>query len=377
MDASPAAPRNTRKLALGLLLALVLWSLYLAFSRIYQVDEAQNVYAARIVASNWTDRYYAALEIWHLWPLSWFAAWVPGSESLLHLSRAFMVGVFWANLGLIAYASGVPWKSESFLWTMLGAATLAPLWDYGFEIRHENLLLLLLLLLLAILRRGPGRWLGYLTGALVALMQFTTFKSFAYWLPLLAWLLLFPPGSPRPARRRWALQAIAGFAAAAVVVLAVLAARGQLALVVSGFQVGVGVTRHLTTRFAPFDTFGRLLLQAPLLAGLAAAALADLLWTLKRNGLDALQAEGAWPEAVLLLGSIAALLANPAPYPYNLCLLVPFAFILALRWILPLVGPIWAGGGSLRMLVIGVLGVAHVLPSLKANLRHLDMGNER
>lgn len=377
MDIPQAMPRNTRNLALCLLLALVLLSLYLAFSRIYQVDEAQNVYAARIAASHWTDRYFTAVEIWHLWPLSWFAAWVQDSAPLLHLSRAFMVVVFWANLALIAYTSGVRWNSAAFLWALLGVATLTPLWDYGFEIRHENLLLLLLLLFLAVLRNGTGRWLGYLAGALVALMQFTTFKSFAYWLPLLGWFLVFPPGSPRPSRGRWAIQAGAGFVAAAAAVLAVLMAQGQLSLVLNGFQVGLGVTSQVATRFAPFDTFNRLLQQAPLLTGLAAAALADSLWTLIRDGRGALHAEGAWPEAVLLLGSLAALIANPAPHPYNLCLLVPFAFILAVRWSVGILGPICARGGSLRVLVIGVLCVGHVLPSLKANLRHLDMGNER
>lgn len=363
---------------IGVLLGLFLFSLFLAETRIYQVDEAQNVFLARILASHWEKTHFLSIELWHVWPLSWLAARFSGALSLLHAARLLMLGVYWVNIFLIALNCNIHWKSSRFLLVLLGAATLAPLWDYGFEVRHENILLLFFLVFLHGFRR-KGEHPGLeclLMGLLAALMQFITFKSFAYWVPMASLFLVFPPNGWPLSRAKTFLLGSLGFICTAVIVLALLKLTGRLPFLMKSFAVGADLSGNASVRFPPWATLGRLLSQTPLLVGVAVAAGVHTLGSIREKWNDPCLWEGVLPETFLVLVGILALMANPAPHPYNLCLLVPFAYILGIRWVLAVRGSL-EEGKPLVILWAGLVVFTHVSPFLTATLRHLQRPNDR
>lgn len=134
--------------------------------------------------------------------LSWLADSGPSSEQLLTAARFVMVEIFWLNVVLLALATGANSRSIRGLLVLLGAATLAPLWDYGFEIRHDNLLYWIVSDLVRCAEPPAGLQSYLIAGALAVAMQFAAHKAFAYFIPLTLAILLFPPGHNQP---RWKL----------------------------------------------------------------------------------------------------------------------------------------------------------------------------
>jgi hypothetical protein len=84
-------------------------------------------------------------------------------------------------------------------------------------------------------------------------------------------------------------------------------------------------------RFGPGIALGRLLGQTPLLLALVASAFVALAVDLRRRGKSGLSWDGSVPEALLLSGAFAVLVANPTPFTYNLLHLVPYAYLFAFR----------------------------------------------
>src|SRR5207249_3395028 len=117
-----------------------------------------------------------------------------------------------------AIATGEKLFSRRGLVALVGAATLAPLWDYGFEIRHDNPMLTGILLMWCALRIRPSGMQSYfVAGALAVLTQFISIKGLAYTLPISVAALAFPfPGHNAP---RWKLAGgwLAGAAGALIV----------------------------------------------------------------------------------------------------------------------------------------------------------------
>ncbi|HET6329963.1 MAG TPA: hypothetical protein VFF76_04170 [Holophagaceae bacterium] len=346
--------------------------------RIYQVDECQNVYVARILASGWSGHFYSSSELLHLLPLTWLAGRFQDSGSLYTASRLVMILVFWLNTLLTATACGIPWKDKKFIWVLLGAATLAPLWDYGFEIRHDNLVLLFLLLSWNLLRnpRGPAWFLPFALGALAAIMQFATFKAFIYWVPLGAIVMVVPPLPLRGKRLRVFLLMLLGFLAAGLLVALAFKWSGQLSTFMEGIRMALSFSSDGASRFGPWDTLARLIFQAPLLLGVGVAA---LVWNFSHFNSER-QAPNVWggvfPETLFLCVALLALLANPAPYPYNLVLLTPFAFILSVRWLVVACEGSTLSPTMTRLAIMVVL-FTHMTPFVKSTLRHLDFSNDR
>lgn len=373
-DARPRRGDAAFPLAIGLLGAFALW---LAVTRIYQVDEAQNLYMAKVIALGQTDTYFSNAVLWMLGPLSWLIRSIGDSASLFLAARLLFFGVFCLNVWLLALAAGVPLRSTAGRAALLGAATLAPLWDYGFEIRHDNLILTGLLLIWWLGRvraRGLGSFaiIGFLTAVLV----FTAFKAFAYVLPLSGALALFSPvGRGRHLRLlgTWA----AGGAAGVALVLLLYWASGLWDVFLAGLPGGgnaVAVAK--ATRFGPGIALARLPDQTPLLLGLAAGALLALGLGLVRERGRALAWDGCAPEAALALGALGVLWVNPTPFPYNLVNLVPFLFLLGFRFAAPLCTGM-SGRPQALTLVAGVVLFTHVVPFALATWRHLDWPNDR
>ncbi|MFO1512692.1 MAG: hypothetical protein U1F83_07235 [Verrucomicrobiota bacterium] len=188
------------------LLALLVWfSLHLAGSRIFQVDECAEVYMARLLATGQAKVQPQGIGLLQF-PLSWLAKNETRSEAIFTSARFVMVEIFWLNTVLLALATGENLRSVRGLVALLGAATLAPLWDYGFEIRHDNLLLTGRLLTWCLVRVRPLGWQSYFAaGAAAVATQFAAHKAFAYLVPLTLAILVFPPPGHKLARWRFDL----------------------------------------------------------------------------------------------------------------------------------------------------------------------------
>ena len=353
--------------------ALFWFSFRLAGIRIYQVDECQNVFTARILATGQSGNSFTGITLFLL-PLVWLGRNITTSVELFVAARFFSFELFWLNIVLLALATGEKLFSRRGLVALIGAATLAPLWDYGFEIRHDNLLLSGLLLMWCVVRVRPeGLQSYFIAGALAVGLEFVAFKAFVYVVPIALAVLIFPPPGYKAPRWKLALAWIAGAVGA---FLLVRIAYGMAGL----WDVYLGGVRTLLQnasggiRFAPWDTLSRLLTQDPLLLVFVTSGLIAMACDLRRRGRAALIWDGNLPEALLFAVALAALLINPAPYPYDLLHLVPYAFLFAFRYASALVNSI-----SDRPALVPVIGAVviftHLLPFGIATRRHLKMSN--
>lgn len=104
-----------------------------------------------------TASYFTNAPLWLMGPLAWVVRSAKELSELFMLSRWIFLFVFWLNIGLMVLAIGIRIRSRQGLFILFIAATLAPLWDYGFEVRHDNLILAALPLMWWLGRtRPPG-----------------------------------------------------------------------------------------------------------------------------------------------------------------------------------------------------------------------------
>ncbi len=367
-----------RNLAITSLVVLFLFSLHLAINRIFQVDEAQNVYMSRVVAMGETHRYFTNGSLFLLGPLSWIARHSTTSVAIYTWDRLLFLGVFWANILLLALSTGAAIRSRALVYSLLAAATLAPLWDYGFEIRHDNVVLLLLLSTWWILRRSSLRALPayFCIGLLSGLMQFVAFKGFLYWVPISFIALAAPPPQHGTSPRwRLALAWGAGLIIAGALAFLAYKATGTWDSFLNGFRTSLGHSEN-PERFAPWISLDRLPTQIPLLTGMATAMVLSVGLSVSRSGKAALTWDGPLPEAALALGTFLALIANPVPYPYNLVLVVPFLFLSAAAWVPEVAGHL-RGNVPMVILAGGIVAFGQAIPFWIQTSRHLDMPNSR
>src|ERR1035437_28575 len=204
----------SRALSLILLVSLaglVWFSHRLAGVRIYHADECQNVSMARIIATGQTKAFYTEAGLFQTGVLGWLARGATRSVDIFVPARFVMLEIFWLNVVLIALATGERLLSRRGLIALVGAATLAPLWDFGFEIRPDNLLLCGVLLMWCVVRIRPkGLQPFFIAGALAAGLPFIAFKALAFTLPIAVAILAFPPPDQRAPRWKLALAWAAG-----------------------------------------------------------------------------------------------------------------------------------------------------------------------
>lgn len=362
-----------------ILLILLVWlSLHLAANRIFQVDECTEVYTARIVASGQGKEHAIGMALLQF-PLSWVAKSAPRSEDLIIAARFIMVEVFWLNIVLLAVATGEKLLSTRGLLALMGAATLAPLWDYGFEIRHDNLMLTGLLLTWCLVRVRPSGWQSYFgAGMLAVILQFTAHKAFAYVIPLTLAIFVFPPPGHKLSRLKlitgWVIGAAVAFGALRF--LYALHGVGESTATVDAGVKFVSSVSVGDNRFWPWIALSRLPGQSPLLLALVVGALAALLVELYRRGKLAFNWDSCLPEAVLFLGALGILFVNPTPFPYNLLHLVPFAFLLAFRYASRLWEEI-ARQPKLLLVSVTIMIFTHLTIFGLTTRRHLDWTNAR
>ncbi len=368
---------RTAKLALlaSALTLLAFFSIYLCLERIIQVDEAQWAMQARLMG---TGKHALTLTepIWLLGPLSWLAKLAGDAATVFSSFRLVFVGIFWINIALTAKAAGARLRTPEGLAILLLAATVAPLWDYGFEIRHDNLLLMTILGLWLLVRPSETRvrYWPFWAGILAALSQFLAFKAFLYVLPLLAagfwWVRSDWRSAARPALYL-GLGLLVGVGAA----ILVHAMAGNLSAVSSNTTSLVAITSTVT-RFPPWLALSRALQEAPLLAMGGLAVLVTPLIRLHSRGMHSLlETLDQQPEWLLLCVCFGVLLANPTPYPYNLVLLIPMALIAVLRLGSSAIDAMKASG--LLWLALPILLGTHLWTWWAATERHLNHTNAR
>jgi hypothetical protein len=356
------------------LAALIWFSHRLAGVRIYHADECQNVSMARIIAAGQTKAFYADAGLLQTGVLVWLARGATQSVDIFVSARFVMLEIFWLNIVLIALATGERLLSRRGLISLAGAATLAPLWDYGFEIRPDNLLLCGVLLMWCVVRVRPkGMQPFVIAGALAAGLPFIALKAVVFTLPISAAILAFPPPGQRAPRWKLALAWAAGALGTFVLIRLAYGAGGLWEVYVADLRRVLGEVSG-GNRFGPGEALRRLLGQTPLLLACVTAALIALAVDLRRRGKAALTWDGPLPEALLFLVALAVLLINPAPSLYNLLHLVPYAFLLAFRYVSELSKEIW-GRLALRPVLVALLLFAHFVPFGLAIRRHLGWTN--
>lgn len=355
-------------------LAFLGWlSFGLASMRIYQVDECCNVWAAHLIA---VGKSLPGMDLFQL-ILSWIMPAAGRAADFFASARELSLMIFWLNWLLLAMATGEKILSRRWLVALVLAATLAPLWDYGFEARHDNLLLAGVLLMWGVVRFQPPR-LGafFFVGACFVGLEFVSIKAIFFTFPISVAVLAFPrPGACRPAWKRfaaWCVGALVAFFVLRLIFKFAGLSHDYLANV-----KGVAAVPSEALRFWPFDiTLSRLFIQTPLLVAVTVAAVIVCGATLIRERRAALNWDGILPETLLFGVAFAALFVNPNPYPYNLLHLVPYAFLLAFRY-----GAIaWKQipqQSAFAPLAISVVAFAHLVPFGVQTHRHWAMSNFR
>ncbi len=367
--------RVLKAVSMGVLVAaigvLVWLSFYLAAMRIYQVDECLNVFAAKMIASGQSA---PGMELFQLM-LSWVIPAGARAVDLFASARVLTWLIFWLNLILIAMGTGERIFSRRWLIALAGAATLAPLWDYGFEIRHDNLLLTGVLLMWGMVRFQPPR-LGtfFCLGACFIGLEFVAMKSILYTVPMLLGIFVFlPPGARQPRWKlflAWCLGAVVAFFVFRLIFHAAGLGHDYLANVNRTATVS-----NQTFRFSPFElTLPRLLVQTPLLVAIVVAALIACAMTVFREKRAALNWDGILPEVLLLGIALIALFTNPNPYPYNLLHVVPYAFLLGYRYA-AFAWKDFAHRSAFVPIAASVVVFTHLAPFVATTKRHWAMDN--
>lgn len=323
---------------LGLIL-LAAGSEHLALNRNFAADELENVFVARLLATGKLADYGRTASVIHQGPMRWIAENLDRSATMLQTTRLLFFPLFWINLMLIVRCAGIPLRSPRGLVALFLAGTLAPLWDFGYEIRPETPLLTVILLAWSFGRALIGKRSLFVVGLCCVIAQFFAPYAFVYTVPIALFALA--------AEKERIGRALATFAV--------------------GVAGGIGIAALLRVdlltwiaepqRFSAWPTLGRLIIHTPVLLLLTGYA---VVYAFKRD-------QSLVPEVVFLAIAIIALFVNPAPH--RLVLVVPQLAILCLR-LAPLVEVrIW------RTLL--ALFVVHVAWWLIATMRHGDKTNAR
>ena len=251
------------------------------------------------------------------------------------------------------------------------------MWDYGFEIRHDNLLLTGLLSIWY-LGRCVGNRAGsfFAIGALVSVLQFVAFKSFAYSDPVSLHLLVRQATAEPERSKRIVTSWVLGVASGGLACVFVYLAHDLLGVLATS-TIQFRDSAQSAAAFYPFKTLARPLSQTPLLVAVTTAALISVLSSLFRSPWAALWRDDCAPEGVLLLVAIVALFINPTPFPYNLVNVVPFAFLLAYRHLRTTLDATWPLNRPMLLVGVCVVAFSHFVPFWKATERHLGMTNWR
>jgi len=305
---------------------------FVAWNRVFQVDEAQNVYGLWLLGSQKFSTYdfYAPPHLFLLRPLLWFADSAPA----IYLAVRMAWLAAWAALGwLLLRATGLRPGEPLFTPAVAALGLTAPLWTYGLEIRHEVPGVLALLgcwILLAPFDGKPRRLAYLLTGGLTGFVLLNAPKHILFLAPLLLLALVRPhPAYADRSRFRLFADLSGGFVAGVSLLLLLHLAFGSAEVMLRtyfAFFQGVSDVR----RTLPKPLFEVLLFQTPLLSGFliwrAGAFVAQARGTLLSDPWRSGAAQWLWLTSVVL-----GTLVNPVAFPYNSLSIVAVGWVATLR----------------------------------------------
>lgn len=363
--------------ALGLVLwavvALVLasfvceYSIRLAGVRIYGQDECRSVCAAYVLGAGKGAASGATVSLFFL-PLIWLAHGATHAVDLYASGRFFSVELFWLNLVLLTAATGGKLFSPRSVVVLAGAATLAPLWDFGFEIRPDNLVLTGLLLMWCVLRVRPrGLQSYFIAGLLAAGLQFVAIKSLAYTVPISLAAIIFSANRNRIKAWKLALAWSMGVAAALLCIRFGYGAAGLWDAYLRNWSRPSGAIDETTVAWWPFVE--RMLVQVPLLLGLVTAGLTALAMDVRSRGKAAISSEGMLPEGALFVLALLVFLLNGKASPPELLYLTAFGFLLAARYVAGIAKEITVERAAL---ISAIVLFGHLIPFFTLVERHAN-----
>jgi hypothetical protein len=284
-----------------------------AMTRIVHIDEFNNLYSARLLDAY---RSFNASDTVELYLLA-VSRLTRDAGTTFEMLAILRVCFFWLLVGgLCIVPLGLPGLKPLERATLLVLAFLCvPLWRHGIEVRHDQFLgfgLAALYVLTERARQSQLPLFGYAAaGAIAVFMQFNAHKGFALGIPSLGFLLFVT--DRRGGNTRCALAGIVGGASLMfALVFSLYAADGLLSrylqkiLAFSDAALAAG-------RFSPMPSLRYFLLSAPIQTGLAIFALVVAVRRAKNRQLDAVTLGAAF-----FLLSLAAFIANPNPFPYNM-----------------------------------------------------------
>lgn len=345
-----------RLLLLAVLALEVGGTLWLACTRLYQVDEAQTVYMAAVLAHGWKDALFTSGQL-HLFPFSLLVRPDWSSSQIFLAFRVAFWALSWVNVALTVAAAGISLRKPAGLVGLVLAGSLAPWWAYALECRHDNVLIFGVLLLWIVGRRVNARSriaVFFGIGAISLLLQACLFKSIVTWAPASALLLLVEPA---PIRKK--AQLAGAWVVGAVTATALAYGARAWAGLLGTLNEGAGALggAMAITRESPFPTLLRLVEQAPLLTIAMVLLVVQGVRLLRAHGFRHVLAAPGAPEIGLFLIGILAFLVNPTPFPYNLAVLSGLALVAILN-----VGVGWGPQRVSPYLIAAAVVVLHVVP---------------
>ena len=361
-------------LAAAVCLWVCLHSIHVSAVRIYRADECRNVCAAWFLGTGQGIASGTPVSLFYL-PLMWLFRGVAHSVDLYVSARFFCTILLWLNVVLLTAASGQKIFSRGGVVALVGAATLVPLWDFGFEIRPDNLILAGLLLMWCVLRVRPeGLQSYFIAGALAMALQFVDVQTLLYSLPISLAACAFPQSGKKISRWKAPVIWLIGAAIAALIVRIVYGAAGLWEVYVHNWLNSFARVEEEASGRWPFVV--HLVFQTPLLLALAVGALVALAIDLRSRGRTALSWDGELPEGLLFVLAFLVYVLNPTPPPYQFLYLVAFAFPLAARFVSSLWNKIPARDVALPQ-ICGLLLFGHFVPFILVIQRSLSMTNFR
>lgn len=361
-------------LAAMVCLWVCLHSIHVSAVRIYRADECRNVCATWFLGTGQGIASGTPVSLFYVL-LMWLSRGAAHSVELYVSARFFCTILLWLNVVLLTAASGQKVFSRGGVVALAGAATLVPLWDFGFEIRPDNLILAGLLLMWCVLRVRPeGLQSYFIAGALAMALQFVDVQSLFYSLPVSLAACAFPQSGQKISRWKAPVIWLVGAAAAALIVRIVYGATGLWEVYVHNWLNSFARVEEEASGRWPFVV--HLIFQTPLLLALAVGALAALAMDLRSRGRTAVSWDGELPDGLLFILAFLVYVLNPTPPPYQFLYLVAFAFPLAARFVSKLWNKIPARDMALP-LICGLVLFGHFVPFILAIQRNLSVTNYR
>ena len=303
---------------------------WLAVNRIFQADEVQTAHMAWLLTRSDANEYFNSAEVYMI-PMSFLSRAFRNPVDYLVACRLIFYGLFICSCLILAHGVAGRDRDKRF-GALLLLGTTPILWDYGFEVRHDNIVIFGLALMIWILfneRAGrPDRSLFW-GGCLGSLLFMSSLKSIVLWGPILGFIALFAIMRRRISFPRASMAVMGGFILTGVLVCIGHLLLGSLPLYIKASRSFFEMVGGASIRFFKWTfvlRFVRMhlwMIAIGLLYLLFEAPRIVKGWLSKEQSHKYdYQAKGL----MLLVIGPAFIALNPTPFPYNYMYIAVLAF---------------------------------------------------